>query len=617
MSQFPIQSNLEPPRVNCISDLPPARGMADSLGKLCYVSSSKTSPQRLKERGKWATKSEFILSVAGAIIGLGNVWRFPYLCYKNGGGAFFIPYILFLGTCGIPLFVLETALGQYTSQGGIMCWRKICPLFEGIGYASQLILFYGCISYMVILAWAFLYLFSSFSREMPWATCDNAWNTDSCVVLSNYSANWTSNMNISSSVVEFWRLRVLNISPGIEVLGKIQWDLSLCLLLAWVICYFCVWKGVRSTGKATYFTATFPFVMLVVLFVRGMSLPGALHGIKYYLYPNPARLADPQVWMDAGTQIFYSYAICLGCLTTLGSYNKYNNNCYRDSFFLCLLNSGTSFVSGFAIFSVLGYMSQKQGVDITLVAESGPGLVFIVYPQAVSLLPWPQVWSVCFFTMIVLLGIDGQFAGLESIMTSITDIYPAQIQKGYRRELILLLISVFCYLFGNFLVSQAGSYILQIFDHYVCSGPTLLLMAVCQSVVIGWIYGADRFSDNIEDMIGYKPLSLIKYCWLYATPVICSGTLVFLLLKYTPLRFNNTYVYPWWAYWIGWFLALSSLFLIPFTMICKVAKGKGTLWQRLKTSTQCSDDLPMMAKEMATLRIALNVHDDGKNSNIR
>ncbi|XP_054640148.1 solute carrier family 6 member 11a isoform X1 [Dunckerocampus dactyliophorus] len=590
--------------------------MADPLGRLCYVP-AKTSPQRIRERGKWASKKEFILSVAGAIIGLGNVWRFPYLCYKNGGGAFLIPYILFLGSCGIPLFVLETALGQYTSQGGIMCWRKICPLFEGIGYASQLIIFYGCISYIVILAWAFLYLFSSFTGDLPWATCDNTWNTDSCVVLSNYTANWTSSMNISSSVVEFWRRRVLNISSGIETLGNIQWELSLCLLLAWIICYFCVWKGVRSTGKATYFTATFPFAMLVVLFVRGMTLPGALHGIKYYLYPNPTRLADPQVWMDAGTQIFYSYALCLGCLTTLGSYNKYNNNCYRDSFFLCLLNSGTSFLGGFAIFSVLGYMSQKQGMDITSVAESGPGLVFIVYPQAVSLLPWPQVWSVCFFTMIILLGIDGQFAGLESIMTSITDIYPSHIQKGYRREFILMVICVFCYLFGLLLVSQAGSYILQIFDHYVCSGPTLLLMAIFQSVVIGWIYGAERFSDNIKDMIGYKPLSLIKYCWLYVTPVICGGTLVFLLLKYTPLKFNNSYVYPWWAYWIGWFLALSSLFLIPVTMIYKLAKGKGTIWQRIKTTSQCADDLPMMAKEMESLRVTLHAHDDGKNSNIR
>ncbi|KAI3369415.1 hypothetical protein L3Q82_007635 [Scortum barcoo] len=610
-------SNFSTPGSGVLLRLVTCSTMADSLCRLCRLS-PKTASQTIEERGKWDSKKEFILSVAGAVIGLGNVWRFPYLCYKNGGGAFFIPYILFLVTCGVPLFVLETALGQYTSLGGIMCWRKVCPLFEGIGYASQMIIFYGCISYIVILAWAFLYFFSSFSAELPWATCNNTWNTDSCMILNNYNttANWTTPVNSSSSVVEFWQRRVLNISTGIENLGNIQWDLSLCLLLAWIICYFCIWKGVRSTGKATYVTATFPFLMLVVLLVRGMTLPGAFRGIKYYLYPNPARLADPQVWMDAGTQIFYSYAICLGCLTTLGSYNKYNNNCYRDSFYLCLLNSGTSFVSGFAIFSVLGYMSQKQGIDISSVADSGPGLVFIVYPQAVTLLPWPQVWSVCFFSMIILLGIDGQFVGLESIITSLTDIYPSQIRKGYRREFLLLLICALCYMIGLVLVSQAGAYILQIFDHYVCSGPTLLLMAIFQSVIIGWIYGAERFSDNIEDMIGYKPMSLIKYCWMYGTPLVCSGTLVFLLLKYTPMKFNNSYVYPWWAYLIGWFLAMSSLIMIPVTIVCKLARGKGTLCQRLKKGSKPAGDLPVMAKEMRSVNISLHAHNDGKNGNM-
>ncbi|XP_041836326.1 sodium- and chloride-dependent GABA transporter 2-like [Melanotaenia boesemani] len=589
--------------------------MADSLCKQCHPS-TKTTSKTAKARGKWGSKKEFILSVAGAIIGLGNVWRFPYLCYKNGGGAFLIPYTLFLVTCGIPLFVLEAALGQYTSLGGIVCWRKICPLFEGMGYASQMIIFYGNISYVVILAWAFLYFFSSFSGVLPWSTCNNTWNTDHCMEINNYNAtaNWTSPLNASSSsVIEFWQRRVLNISPGIETLGGIRWDLSLCLLLSWVICYFCVWKGVRSTGKATYFTATFPFLLLVVLLFRGMTLPGAFHGIKYYLYPNPSRLADPQVWMDAGTQIFYSYALCLGYLTTFGSYNKYNNNCYRDSFYLCLLNSGTSFTSGFAIFSVLGYMSQKQGVDISTVAESGPGLVFIVYPQAVTLLPWPQVWSVCFFTMIILLGIDSQFAGLENIMTSLADVYPSHIQKGCRRELYLILICAVCYVLGLFLVSEAGAYILQIFDHYVCSGPTLLLMAIFQSVIIGWIYGAERFYDNIEDMVGYRPLFIFKYCWLYVTPLICSGTLIFLLLRYTPMRFNNTYVYPWWAYCVGWFLAMSSLSMIPINMICKLAKEKGTLWQRIKTSSQPADDLPVMAKEMASTSASLRHRNDGEN----
>uniref|UniRef100_A0A672Z435 Transporter n=1 Tax=Sphaeramia orbicularis TaxID=375764 RepID=A0A672Z435_9TELE len=139
------------------------------------------SPHQLKEktkqRGQWANKREFLLAVIGEIIGLGNVWRFPYLCFKNGGGVFLVPYILFLVTCGIPIFFLEVSVGQLTGQGGVTCWRKICPLFEGLGYGSQVVMVYTVIYYIVILAWAFLYLFSSFTSELPWARCNNTWNT--------------------------------------------------------------------------------------------------------------------------------------------------------------------------------------------------------------------------------------------------------------------------------------------------------------------------------------------------------------------------------------------------------------------------------------------------------
>uniref|UniRef100_A0A671QXX4 Transporter n=1 Tax=Sinocyclocheilus anshuiensis TaxID=1608454 RepID=A0A671QXX4_9TELE len=530
-----------------------------------------------EERGQWANKIEFLLTVAGAIIGLGNVWRFPYLCYKNGGGAFFIPYVLYLLTCGIPLFVLETSLGQYTSQGGITCWRKVCPLFEGMGYASQIIIVYGSITYIIIIVWAFLYLFSAFSVELPWASCSNLWNTG--------TFGWTSPLNASSSVMEFWRHRVLQLSSGIHHLGTVRWDLALILLLVWILIYFCIWKGVKSTGKAVYFTATFPYVMLLILLLRGVTLPGAVNGIHYYMYPDLTRLADPQVWMDAGTQIFYSYAICLGYLSSLGSYNQYNNNCYRDSFYLCLLNSGTSFLGGFVIFSVLGHMAQEQGVDISLVAESGPGLVFIVYPQAVTMLPWSQFWAVCFFIMIILLGLDSQFVGLESIVTSVTDIFPTVLRHGFRRELLLLGICLVCYLMGLFMITEGGLYIIQLFDHYVCSGTTLLFLATCQSVAIGWVYGADRFYENIEDMIGYKPWPMMKYCWLYVTPSVCVGTFIFSLVKYSPLKFNNTYMYPWWAYGIGCFLTASSLSLIPINMIYKLYMGKGTFWEKRPQTT--------------------------------
>lgn len=556
-------------------------------------------------RGQWSSKIEFLLAVAGQIIGLGNVWRFPYLCYKNGGGVFFIPYVLFLFTCGIPLFLLETSLGQYTKQGSITCWRKICPLFEGMGYGSQVVVLYSSIYYIIILAWAFLYLFSSFKSELPWSSCRNSWNTESCVEFDRRPDyfNMTVAKNATSPVREFWERRVLNITGSIDELGSIRWELALCLLLSWIICYFCVWKGVKSTGKVVYFTATFPYVMLAVLLFRGLTLPGAIDGIKFYLYPDPSRLADPQVWMDAGTQIFYSYAICIGCLTALGSYNKYNNNCYKDCVYLCLLNSGTSFVAGFAIFSALGFMAYEQNTDISQVAESGPGLAFIAYPRAVAMMPFPQLWAVFFFIMIILLGLDSEFVGLEALVTAISDMNPAFFHVGHRRKLLLLAISVVSFFIGLVMVTEGGLYIFQVFDYYACSGMTLLLFAILQSVCIGWVYGADRFYENIEDMIGYKPLPLIKYCLKYVTPVICMGTFVFSLVKHTPLKFNNTIEYPWWGYALGWWFTLSSTLIVPLCMLYNLGVTPGTLRQRISTLCTPAEDLPLTNSEKKALEM--------------
>uniref|UniRef100_A0A5G2QG07 Transporter n=1 Tax=Sus scrofa TaxID=9823 RepID=A0A5G2QG07_PIG len=522
-----------------------------------YPGMEKAEEDGTLERGQWTNKMEFVLSVAGEIIGLGNVWRFPYLCYKNGGGAFFIPYLIFLFTCGIPVFLLETALGQYTSQGGITAWRKICPLFEGIGYASQMIVVLLNVYYIVVLAWALFYLFSSFTVDLPWGSCRHHWNTEHCVEFqrTNGSLNVTSE-NATSPVIEFWERRVLKISDGIQHLGALRWELALCLLLAWVICYFCIWKGVKSTGKVW-----------------------AAQGIQFYLYPNLTRLWDPQVWMDAGTQIFFSFAICLGCLTALGSYNKYHNNCYRDCIALCFLNSGTSFVAGFAIFSILGFMSQEQGVPISEVAESGPGLAFIAYPRAVVMLPFSPLWACCFFFMVVLLGLDSQFVCVESLVTALVDMHPRVLRKKNRREVLILGVSVTSFLVGLVMLTEGGMYVFQLFDYYAASGMCLLFVAIFESLCVAWAYGGWRWGGRLVQGAPGSPSPILFYCHPQAT-------FLFSLIKYTPLTYNKKYMYPWWGDALGWLLALSSMVCIPTWSFYKLSTLKGSLREMPPLSLQ-------------------------------
>ncbi|XP_061574892.1 sodium- and chloride-dependent GABA transporter 2-like [Cololabis saira] len=558
------------------------------------ANSSGEKPAEVEERGHWGSKLEFLLVVAGNVVGLGNVWRFPYLCYKNGGGAFLVPYLVFVVTCGVPLFLLETTIGQYTQEGAITCWRKLCPLAEGIGYGGHLIVLYASMTYIIILSWALLYLVFSFSSQLPWASCNNYWNTDDCVDFSaqNDTLPLTNGTKSMSAATQFWERRVLAISRGIEEIGSIRWEVLSCLIVMWIICYFCVWKGVKSTGKVVYFTATFPYVMLLTLLIRGLSLPGAREGVAFYLLPDLSRLTDPQVWIEAGTQIFFSYSVGVGVLTVLGSYNKHNNNCYRDCLYLCLLNSGTSFVAGFAVFSVLGFMAHKQGVPIAEVAESGPGLAFIAYPQAIAMMPLPQLWSVCFFVMLILLGLDTQFVAMEVVMTSIMDMFPSVMRRAGRREKFLLFFCLTCFFSQLVMITEGGMYVFQMFDYYACNGACLLLLCTFETLALGWIFGADRLYGIIKDMTGVRASGFFKFCWLYLTPLVSLGSFICSLVKYQPLTYNRRYVYPAWAYALGWVMALSSILLVPGWALYKLLTGTGTLSQRFHHLCQPVLDSP-------------------------
>lgn len=180
----------------------------------------------------------------------------------------------------------------------------------------------------------------------------------------------------------------------------------MCNMLSWILIFLCIRNGVKSVGKVVYITATFPFIILSILLIRGITLPGAIEGIKYYITPQWDQLSNINIWADASIQIFFSLGPGWGGIVNMASYNKFRNNTQFDSLFIPIMNCGTSIFAGFVVFSVLGYMANISGLPVSSVVAGGPGLAFVTYPEAIAMLPMPQLWAILFFIMLYLLGMD-------------------------------------------------------------------------------------------------------------------------------------------------------------------------------------------------------------------
>ncbi|KFM57632.1 Sodium- and chloride-dependent GABA transporter 1, partial [Stegodyphus mimosarum] len=557
-----------------------------SVVDISTSSSSDNSVKNDEERGQWSGKLDFLISVINYAVGLGNVWRFPYLCYENGGGAFLLPYLICLVLLAGPSFVMEVSLGQYLSLGGIGIW-KLVPIFKGIGYASMTIVALYNVYFIVIVTWVCFYFVASFTALLPWQHCNSYWNTEGCqdirLIGSNATLvvkNVTGLNRDTSAVVEFWERRVLGITSGIESLGIIRWELALYLIVAWIFVYFIIWKGLHQSGKIIYVTALFPYVILTVLLIRGLTLDGALDGLLFFITPDFTKLCEPKVWVAAGTQVFFTFGIGFGSVINLGSYNKFHHNFYRDSIILCIVNPLTSILAGLVIFSVLGYMAKVQSIEVADVVKSGPGLAFLTYPEVVVHLPLSPVWAILFFLMLGVLGINSQFCTVEALVSSIVDEWPKLLMA--RRKLFSLFVCIVLCLLGLPMVTEGGMYIFQLMDFYAASGIPLLFTVFFQVIAIAWVYGVGRLSKNIQAMLGFQPGWYLKIGWTVLIPFVTMGIFLFSIIDYKPLVYAKVYTYPWWGEMMGWGIALCSMVWIPSYAVYYLITTEGTFKQRLR-----------------------------------
>ncbi|XP_076822055.1 sodium- and chloride-dependent GABA transporter 2-like [Clavelina lepadiformis] len=549
------------------------------------------------ERQTWSKPWDFLISSAGLSIGLGNIWRFPYLCFKYGGGAFLIPYMLSIVLLAIPLLMLEVSLGQSVRKGVIASWATV-PLFKGISLAAGMLMIHSNISYPVILAWVLKYLVSCFSRNLPWVSCDNEWNTEHCVsykqashenqtnnllnvsTIVRQATNETGNLFQMSSAEEFWNYGVLGISKGLNHVGSLRADLVLYLAVIWILGYLATFKGIKWSAKVVYFTATVPIILIIIVTIKGATVEGASVGIYYYLKPDMTKLRNPEVWIGAATQVLYSYGLCGAGMITMGSYNKYHQNFIRDVIIFTVSNGFASFLCGFAVFSTLGSMAFYQNLTMVEVVQSGPGLVFIAYPQALTLLPLPQLWNAIFFLTLLLLGLDSQFVYMESFCALFMD-FSVRLREfhKYSREIFLALCNIGFFLVGLSCVTEGGIYVFEIFNTYGVAGWCLFFIAACEFVAVGWVYGASHYWKQINRMIGPSKLQpVVTFIWKFFGPSICLAVSVYYVAAHTPLTVGS-YVYPPWAQVICHLVSASSAVWIPLYAFYLVATSKKSLSQ--------------------------------------
>jgi len=443
-------------------------------------------------REYWSSRAAFYFATAGAAIGFGNVWRFPGLCVKYGGGAFFIPYLIALFTIGFPLAVLEIGFGQYFQTGDIGVFGSFHPRLRGVGVCSLACSFMVGSYYVVLIGWVLNAFIASWSDDAPWANPD---------------------LNGAEAIGYFY-----NNIIGMETLTtpdktptRIVWKNVGYTALIWFIIYIVTSCGLKATGRITYVTMGLPFLILFLFLGRAATLPGALDGTSAYIgeWDTSVIRKEREVWSVACSQVFFSNSLTFGILTAYGSHCQRNEPVLVNSCVVIGLNSIYSLIAGFAVFSALGHLAYLQGVNVTDLPYNGFDLVFSTWPVVLATLPGGIHWVRLLFFNLMLLGIDSAFAVVEAAVTMLQD---TVIFRDTPRRKLLLGCTLTSFTCSILYCTDAGLVFLDVIDFYV--NFVMLLVGFLESFGAAWAYGLLGQYQNI----GVRPT--IAYMMANFLPIL-------------------------------------------------------------------------------------------------
>ncbi|RLF28705.1 MAG: sodium-dependent transporter [Thermoplasmata archaeon] len=484
-------------------------------------------------REHWHSRFAFVMAAVGSAVGLGNVWRFPYVCYKNGGGAFLIPYFVALFTAGIPLMVLEFSFGHWARGSPPTAFRRIGRKWEWFGWWTVLIPFGVASYYVVVMSWCFSYMIYSL---------DLRWDLDADVFFRSFLGDTGDPL----------------------VVGGVSVPVLLGLAVVWFFVFLILYRGVGRIGRVVAVTVPLPTLLLFLLTVRGLTLPGALEGVGYYLTPDFSELLDVGVWLSAFAQVFFSLSLAQGIMITYASYLRRDSDVTNNAFIISLADAGTSFLAGFTVFSVVGYLAVSQGVGVDGLGIAGPELTFITYPTAISLLPFAAVFfGVVFYVALLTFGIDSAFSMIEPMVAGVNSRWG--VSKFWATGLVCLA----GFLCSIFFSAGSGLYWLELVDHFVADFG-LVLIGLFECLLLGWFFGASRLrkhANSVSDvLIGRWWDVLIRF----VVPVVLAVLLVFSVYE----NICSPYLgYPWWVLLLGGVMPCLVLFLLSF-VFARIGRGR-------------------------------------------